>query len=94
MAKDFKLEDVQTGLTEVCKSFLSSVVAIVSYDKTKKDVNYVRQLVTFPDGGVYLVSVLHVDGPEFDMEQYRFVADSQELVATSPKSEESTSKPE
>jgi hypothetical protein len=78
MAKKFKPEEIETGLTEVFKTFMASAIALCSFDKKMKELNYVKKSITTPDGGVYLISILHVDGPKFDMEQYRLVAESQE----------------
>lgn len=89
MAKKFKAVEVEAGLTELFKTFLSSAVAICSFDKKMKEINYIKKSVTFPDGGVYLVSILHIDGPKFDMEQYRLVAESQEAEMAKETTNES-----
>jgi hypothetical protein len=88
MAKRFKPTDVEEGLTSLFASFLNSAVAMVSYDKKIKELNYIKKSVTFPDGGIYLVSILHIDGPKFDLEQYRIVAESQEAEARKVKADE------
>jgi hypothetical protein len=84
MAKKFKPEQVEGGFNALFSSFLNSVVALVSFDKKIKELNYVKKTITLPNGGIYLVSVLHIDGPKFDMEQYRLVAESQEEKTNEP----------
>jgi hypothetical protein len=78
MAKKFKSADIETGLTDLFRTFMGSAIALCSFDKKMKELNYIKKSITMPDGGIYLISILHIDGPKFDMEQYRQVAESQE----------------
>lgn len=78
MAKKFKASEIEQGFNDLFSSFLSSAIAMASYDKKIKELTYLKKSVTMPNGGIYLVSILHIDGPKFDMEQYRLVAESQE----------------
>lgn len=83
MAKNFKSSEIDEGFNSLFKSFFASVVAMTSYRKMKQ-LTYVKRVVTTPAGGLYLVSVLHIDGPKFDLEQYRLVAESQEEKSNEP----------
>lgn len=93
MAKKFKAAEVEEAITALFVSFLNSAVAAVSFDKKIKELNYIKKSVTMPDGGIYLVSILHIDGPKFDMEQYRMVAESQETALKSAPQAETQNEP-
>lgn len=85
--KKYKKDDIAAGINTTFKEFFTAVVALLSYDKKIKELNYIRTPITLPNGGVYLISILHIDGPKIDMDLLRSVADSQ--VANSKTQEKS-----
>lgn len=77
MGKKIKKESVEAGLQAVSKEFFTAIIAILMSDKKQKELTYVKTAITMPDGGTYLVSVLHIDGPKLDLETLRLVSESQ-----------------
>lgn len=78
MSKKFSKKEVDVAYNEVFKEFFTAVVALASLDKKLKELNYVKTPVTTPDGGIYLVSILHIGGPKIDLDLFREVSTSQE----------------
>jgi hypothetical protein len=62
--KKFSPEEIQAAL-EICHSeYFMQVAALLSHNTTEnKELTFIRVPVTTPQGGTYLVSILHVDGP-------------------------------
>lgn len=63
--------DVQTGLEILHREYLMNVVALLSHDESIKELSYVKVPLVTEEGGTYLVSVLHIDGPKMDMDAFR-----------------------
>jgi hypothetical protein len=77
MGKKISKKEVKVAYDQVFREFFSAVLALASLDNKMKELNYIKTAITTPDGGVYLVSVLHIDGPKIDMDLFRSVSDSQ-----------------
>lgn len=78
MAKVPKKEAREIALNAVFKEFFTAIVAILLEDKSQKEVNYVKVPITMPNGGNYLISILHIDGPKMDLDLLRLVSQSQQ----------------
>lgn len=75
----FSKQDIQSGVDNVFREFFTAVVAVLSFDKRQKELSYVKTMVTLPDGGTYLISILHVQGPKLDLQLLKKVTDSQKV---------------
>lgn len=74
--KKFSKEEVQAGL-ELCHSeYFMQVLALLSHLPENKELNYVKVPVTTPEGGNYLISILHIDGPKVNLEALAAVAEN------------------
>lgn len=63
----FTKEEVEAAL-QICHSeYFIQVIALMSYDPSTPDLTYVKVPVTTPDGGNYLISILHIDGPKLNL---------------------------
>ena len=65
--KSFSKEDIQAGLEILHKEYFMNVIALTSYDPDATTLNYIKVPIVTPDGGTYLVSILHVDGPKINL---------------------------
>lgn len=78
--KKFSKEEIQAAL-EICHSeYFMQVAALLSHDTEEakdKELTFVRVPVTTPQGGTYLVSILHVDGPLLSLEELATAAIAQ-----------------
>lgn len=76
--KKFSKEEIQAAL-EICHSeYFMQVIALLSHDTDlNKELTFVRVPVTTPQGGTYLVSILHVDGPLLSLEDLAKIAEAQ-----------------
>jgi hypothetical protein len=75
--KVFSKEEIQAALEITHSEYFMQVVALLSHDPENKDLAYVKVPVTTPDGGTYLVSILHVDGPKINLENLAKAAEAQ-----------------
>lgn len=64
-------QNVDDALTIVHREYFMQVLAILSMDKTTKDFTYTKIPITSDDGGTYLLSIMHVDGPKIDLDKIR-----------------------
>ncbi len=76
--KKFSKEEIQAAL-EICHSeYFMQVAALLSHNTEEtKDLMFVRVPVTTPQGGTYLVSILHVDGPLLSLVDLEASAEAQ-----------------
>lgn len=75
--KTFSKAEVEAGLQLTNSEFFMQTVALLAYTDMK-DLNYAKTLVTTPDGGTYLVSILHIDGPVLDLKKLAELAEAPE----------------
>lgn len=79
--KTFSKEEIQAALEVVHSEYFMQVIGLLSHDPDNKDLAYVKVPVTTPDGGTYLVSILHVDGPKVNLQQ---LAEAAEKIESDP----------
>ncbi len=75
--KKFTKEEIDAGLSIVHQEYFMHVLGLLSHDPENKELSYVKVPVQTPDGGLYLVSILHVDGPKV---QLRTLAESADAI--------------
>lgn len=73
----FTPEELSTGLTIAHQEYFRSIVALASLDPNMEELTYIRVPVETPNGGTYLVSVLHIDGPKLNLKALAAAADAQ-----------------
>ena len=88
MAKVTKKEARDIAWTAYMKEFLAGAIALALEDKSMKELTYIKTPVQMPDGGLYLVSILHVEGPKLDLETLRLVQESQDESKETPEQKE------
>lgn len=75
--KVFSNEEIQAALELVHSEYFMQVIALLSHNPGNKDLTYVKVPLTTPDGGNYLVSILHIDGPKIDLQKLAEVSETQ-----------------
>lgn len=75
--KTFSKEEIQAGLELAHSEYFMQVLALLSHDPDNKELNFVRVPVTTPQGGTYLVSILHIEGPKVDLTDLAAKAEAQ-----------------
>lgn len=73
--KKFTKEEVQSALEIVHSEYFTQVLALLSYTD-QLELNYNKVPVVTPDGGTYLVSILHVDGPKINIQKFKEIAEA------------------
>lgn len=76
--KTFSKEEIEAGLQIAHSEYFMQVVALLSHDPENKDLTYVKVPVTTPQGGTYLVSILHIEGPKVDLQDLAKKAEAAE----------------
>lgn len=76
--KQFSKEEIEAGVTLTYSEFFMNVIALESHDPQQKELNYHKKAVQTPDGGTYLISILHVDGPKLNLQDLASKAEAQE----------------
>lgn len=74
--RQFSKDEIQAGLDVVHSEYFMHVVGLLSHDPDNKNLDFVRVPVQTPQGGLYLVSILHVDGPKVSLPQIGEAADA------------------
>lgn len=80
--KEFSKEEIQAALEITHNEYLMNVIALLSHDKDETELSYVKVPFTTPDGGTYLVSILHVDGPKINLKKLAESAEEIEKTST------------
>jgi hypothetical protein len=75
-ANVFTKGQIQDALDLLHSEYFMQVIALVSQDGETQELNYVKVPVVTPEGGTYLVSILHVDGPKVNLLELAKVAES------------------
>lgn len=79
----FAEEDVQAALEIAHSEYFAQIVALLSLSEKATshggELSYVKVPVTTPQGGNYLVSILHIDGPKLDLLKVKELAEKIEL---------------
>lgn len=68
-------EQIEAGLQIIHREYFMSVVGLASFDPQYKELTYIKVPLTTPDGGNYLISILHIDGPKINLQNLAKVAD-------------------
>lgn len=76
--KVFSKEEIETALQIVHQEYFLQVMALSSHDPDLKELTFSKVSVSTPDGGVYLVSILHVEGPKVNLRKLAELADEAE----------------
>lgn len=75
--KSFSAEEVEAALQLAHSEYFMQVLGLLSHTD-QKELNYVKVPVTTPQGGVYLVSILHIEGPKVDLQDLAKKAEDQQ----------------
>lgn len=73
--KEFPPEQIEAGLSICHQEYFMQVVGLLSHNPEVKELDYVKVPVSTPEGGIYLVSILHVEGPKLNLQNLAKVAD-------------------
>lgn len=68
MSRKFTEEEVNAALQIAHSEYFLQVVALLSH-LDRDDLVYCKVPMTTPEGGNYLVSILHIDGPTIDLKR-------------------------
>lgn len=66
--KQFSPLEIEAALQITHSEYFMQVVALMSHLPEVKELTYVKVPLVTPNGGTYLVSILHVDGPKIDLQ--------------------------
>lgn len=72
--KQFSAEEIEAALQITHSEYFMQVLALLSHTE-QKDLSYVKIPVTTPNGGLYLVSILHIEGPKVQLDKLAEVAE-------------------
>lgn len=75
-------QQIQDALNVITVEAFNALVAVSSSDESLDELTYIKNTAHTPGGGIYLLSILHIDGPKLDLKQFRAVADA---VAPTPE---------
>jgi hypothetical protein len=67
----FTFEQVQAGLSVLHQEFMRNVAVLLAQLPEEKELTYVRSPMVLEDGSEYLVSILHIGGPKFQLDVIR-----------------------
>ena len=65
--KQFSKEEIEAALQIAHSEYFMQTMALLSHDPDQKELSYVKVPVMTPNGGTYLISILHIDGPKVDL---------------------------
>ena len=73
----FSKEDIQAALEILHSEYFMNVLGLLSHNEDVDLLDYVKVPVVTPNGGTYLVSVLHIDGPKVNLKALAEMTKSQ-----------------
>lgn len=76
----FTKGEIEAALDITHSEYFMQVIALLSHDSDIKDLTFVKVPVVTPDGGTYLVSIMHVDGPKIDLHALGKAAEAKEAA--------------
>lgn len=82
--KKFSKEEIEAALQIAHSEYFMQTMALLSHDPDQKELSYVKVPVMTPNGGTYLISILHIDGPKVDLTK---LAEAAEEIENESKSE-------
>lgn len=75
--KQFSEEEINAALEIAHSEYFMQVISLLSHTD-QKDLTFVKVPVTTPEGGTYLISILHIDGPKLDLQTLAKAAETEE----------------
>ncbi len=78
--KQFSKEEIEAALQITHSEYFMQVIALLSHTD-QEELNYVKVPITTPDGGSYLVSILHIEGPKINLAKLAEFAEETEKDA-------------
>lgn len=75
---EFSKEDINAALDVAHREYFMNVLALLSHDKTYGELGYVKAPMITPDGGTYLLCIMHVDGPKINLKNLASAAEAVE----------------
>jgi len=67
ITEEERSELYRQGQSDLSEVFLANLIPLVKAQGGMPELNYWKTTVKLPDGGVYLLSLLHVDGPKLQL---------------------------
>lgn len=67
MSQRFSKEEIEAALQIAHSEYFMQVVALTSHYDDITDLTFSKTAVVTPEGGTYLVSILHIDGPKLNL---------------------------
>lgn len=71
MSKINSPENIDVALTVLQREFFMQVVSLLSMDENHKELTLNKVPITLENGGIYLLSLIHVDGPKINLDEIR-----------------------
>lgn len=62
--KRFTKEEVDAGLMICHREYMMNILGVLAHDEETHELNYSKCAIIAPNGGEYLVSILHISGPK------------------------------
>lgn len=75
--KKFSNEEIQAGLDISASEYFINVASLTSHREDAELLNFTKVPVSTPDGGIYLVCIMHVDGPRLNLKNLAKAAEEQ-----------------
>ena len=63
-----KIKMLRDGQAELGQIFLANLLPLIGNEGDKPEINFWKTTVHMPNGGIYLLSLAHVDGPKYTFE--------------------------
>ncbi|HKZ42069.1 MAG TPA: hypothetical protein VJ044_13985 [Candidatus Hodarchaeales archaeon] len=61
-------EQIEAAHTEMAQMYLAGVLQVLNI-QGHGELNFLKKTVTTPQGGVYVLQILHVEGPKIDCQK-------------------------
>lgn len=71
MIKTITEEQYQEAAYELIHAYINAMIVLVASRPDPKELNYLKTLVHFPNGGEYLLSLLHIQGDKINLDSIR-----------------------
>lgn len=79
-------EEVTTGLLLLHQEYFMQTIGLLTHDTDHTELNYIKVPIQTPDGGLYLVSILHIEGPKVNLKALAAAGDAEEKKQAEKKS--------
>ena len=60
-------EEIKIAHTQVARAYLEAAMQLLYFQK-HGELNYVKTAIETPEGGKYVLALLHVEGPKIDIQ--------------------------